>query len=129
MAEEQTDRQKLHAAKRASLKKAAHKTATHAHYVVGPQGAYKDGVLYKEGDLIKLPLDAEPSRTFRPASSKGVAFAEAKAAAEDAAAGDELVADEAAAPEAEEPAAKPAKAKPSKAAKPAKAKRAADADV
>ncbi len=129
MAEEQTDKQKRDAAKRASIKKAAHKTATHAHYVVGPQGAYMEGVLYKEGDLIKLPIDKEPSRTFRPASAKGVAFAEAKAAAEDADTGDELVAaevegDEA---EAEAPAAKPSKKAP--AAKPAKAGRTANRDI
>jgi hypothetical protein len=79
-AEEESPKQKADKALRAKIKAAAHKTSTHAHYVVGPQGAYSQGVLYKPGEVIKLPLDREPSVTFRPASSKGIAAAERAAA-------------------------------------------------
>ncbi len=80
------------AAKRAEIKKAAFKDSTHAHYVVGPQLFYSKGKLYQAGEIVRLPLDQEPSITFRPASTKGVAAVEAAEAAEGAGVGDELVA-------------------------------------
>lgn len=75
-----TEEAKRAQAKRAAIKKAAFKTKRFAHYIVGHQGAYAEGRLYEVGELIRLPLDKDPSVTFKPASERGVAIAEAEAA-------------------------------------------------
>lgn len=75
-----TEEQKRRAALVAKIKAAAHKSSSHAHYVVGGQGAYREGVLYGPGQVIRLPLDENPSHTWKPASSKGIAAAERAAA-------------------------------------------------
>jgi hypothetical protein len=125
-----TAEQKKRAKKIAEIKEKAHKNATHAFYVVGEQGAYREGVRYSAGQVIKVPLDENPSHTWRPAGGKGIAEAARKEklkvdeAADLVAEGDDE-ADEAEADEVDEAPKKPAKA----AKKPAKGSRAADQDV
>lgn len=139
------------AKKRAEIKAAAFKSKRFAYYIVGHQGAYRQGRLYQKGEVILLPHGEDPSVTFKPATEQGVMVAErvvAKRKAEEAElAGlakddegldtDELLADaNKAAPdepegdeseaEPEEKPAKVAKAKPAK--KPGKG-RASDKDV
>lgn len=71
--------------KRAAIKAKAHKTKRHAYYVVGRDGAYREGRLYTQGEVITLPVDEDPSHTFRPATAAhlgAAAAAEAKRSAE-----------------------------------------------
>lgn len=82
-----TEEHKAARTKRAAIKAAAHKTKRNAYYVVGREGAYRDGRLYAKGEIITLPLDEDPSHTFKPASPAhlgAAAAAEAKRKAEEA---------------------------------------------
>lgn len=66
--------------RRKEIRAATFKTKRFAHYVVGGQGAYAQGRSYNEGDIIRLPIDALPSLTFRPVDQEGVALIEFEAA-------------------------------------------------
>jgi len=64
--------------KRAKIKAKAFKSARFGYYIVGHKGAYSKGRLYKAGELIKLPLDQDPSVDFQPATQDGAAVADAE---------------------------------------------------
>jgi hypothetical protein len=154
-----TEEFKRSVAKQKAIRAATHKTKKYAYYLVGPEGGFVGGKMHVAGEVVQMPVDKLPSKTWKPVDAQGVAVAEAKAAkaaaeaaefAVSAADDEALDADELEAePEvevneesdAEEPEAKPTppakpKAKAAAAAKPApkkgkagKSNRASDQDV
>jgi hypothetical protein len=51
-------------AKLAAMKSKAKKEDGNALYRVGPQGHYRDGRLYAHGEIVRIPLEQDPSVTF-----------------------------------------------------------------
>lgn len=74
-----TPEQKEMRRKQKALHAATFKTKRFAHYIVGRQGAYAEGKSYKEGEVIRLPVDQLPSHTFQAVDRDGVAVAELEA--------------------------------------------------
>lgn len=64
------ERQREETAKRRrELKHKAKKSGGMAHYIVGPQGAYRNKRLYAAGEHILIPAEEDPSITWTPADS------------------------------------------------------------
>jgi hypothetical protein len=60
------------------LRAKTHKSKRFAYYIAGNQGAYVGGKLYRNGELIQMPVDKLPSYTWKATDARGKELAEKK---------------------------------------------------